>query len=281
VVMERFDAFECLRLIEQHGVDKVSLVPTMMLRITRLADSERLARNVSSLRAVISVGAPCPPWLMRSWIEWLGPEIMNETFGSSERIGGTYINGVEWLQHPGSVGKPVGGAQLKIVDPQTGAECETGAMGEIYMIPRAGPGSSFRYLGADRRTLEGGWESVGDMGYVDEAGYLYLGDRRNDMIVSGGRNIYPAEVEAVLEEYQAVRSAAVIGLPDDDVGQRIHAIAEVAEAVDEEVLKHFVGERLVYYKVPRTIEFVDYPLRNDAGKVRRSALRDARLAATN
>lgn len=277
VIMERFDALECLHLIEQHRVDKVCMVPTMLLRIAKLPESERLSFDVSSLQSVISVGAACPRWLMRFWIDWLGPKVMNETFGSSERIGGTYINGLEWLQHPGSVGKPVGGVKMKICDPETGKECAVGEMGEIFMIPPGGPGSSFRYIGAERSTASGGWESVGDMGYVDEDGYLYLGDRRSDMFVSGGRNIFPAELEAVLDEFPAVRSSAVIGLPDEDLGQRVHAIVEVSESVSVSDLKDFASQQLVYYKLPRTIEFVDYALRDDAGKVRRSALREARL----
>ena len=132
---------------------------------------------------------------------------------------------------------------------------------------------TYRYVGAEARTLGGGWESLGDMGYVDVDGYLYLGDRSADMILVGGANIYPAEVEAAINEHPAVRSACVIGLPDDDLGNTVHAIIEAdPDAVDEDELRAFLGERLVTYKVPRTFEFVDEPLRDDAGKMRRSAL---------
>tara|TARA_B110000503_G_C7153729_1_gene416334 strand:- start:809 stop:2278 length:1470 start_codon:yes stop_codon:yes gene_type:complete len=278
VVMAGFDALECLDLIDRHKVDRIWFVPTMMLRIARLPEEQRLARNVSSVDFVMSVGAPCPSWLMQFWIDWLGAEVMNETFGSSERIGGTLITGVEWLKHPGSVGKPVGGVRMKIVDPKTALECETGELGEIYMIPPGGPGSSFKYIGAERSFADEGWESIGDMGYVDADGYLYIGDRRSDMILVRGRNIFPAELEAAIEEHPVVRSSAVIGFPDEDLGQRIHAIVEVSEELEEQQLREHMKERLVYYKIPRTFEFVTSPLRNDAGKVRRSALREERLA---
>jgi bile acid-coenzyme A ligase len=276
VVMPRFEAAECLRLVEAHRADRVCFVPTMMLRIWRLPEAERRARDLSSLTFVMTGGAPCPAWLMRAWIEWLGPDVLHEAFGPSERIGGTFIGGREWLAHPGSVGRPTHG-QLKILDPETGAECPPEVLGEIYMLPDAGPGTSYRYVGASPERREDGWETVGDMGWLDADGYLYLGDRRADMILVGGRNVYPAEVEAALEEHPAVRSCAVIGLPDDELGNRVHAVVEVSEPVPEEALRAHVAERLVAYKVPRSLEFVDGPLRDDAGKVRRSSLRAERL----
>jgi bile acid-coenzyme A ligase len=278
VVMTRFDASRCLELIERHRVDRVSFVPTMMLRISRLPEAERRGRNLSCLEFVMTSGAPCPPWLMRFWIDWLGPQVMHESFGSTERLGGTFITGTEWLAHPGSVGKPFGGSRIRILDPETAQECPVGQMGEVYMMPPSGPGTSYRYVGAERRVTVDGWESVGDMGYLDAEGYLYLGDRRTDMILCRGRNVYPAEIEAVLEAHPKVRSSAVIGLPDDDLGQSIHAIVE-AEVVTAAELTAHVRERLVHYKVPRSFEFVNHPLRDDAGKVRRSALREARIKA--
>ena len=276
VVMPRFDASECLALVERHRIDRVHFVPTMLLRIWRLPEAERAGRDLSSLEFVMTGGAPCPAWLMRAWIGWLGPDVMHEAFGPSERIGGTFISGREWLAHPGSVGRPSVG-RIQIVDPETGEECPPGALGEIYMLPAGGPGSTYRYVGAEGCRRADGWESVGDMGRLDEDGYLYLGDRRSDMILSGGRNVYPAEVEAALETHPAVRSSAVIGLPDEDLGQRVHAIVEVAGEVDPEALRDHVRERLVAYKVPRSVELVDRPLRDDAGKLRRSALREERL----
>ena len=136
---------------------------------------------------------------------------------------------------------------------------------------------SYRYVGAEARTRDGGWESLGDVGWLDDDGFLYLGDRRTDMILSGGANIYPAEVEAALQEHPDVRSCAVVGLPDDDLGQRVHAIVEADASLDVDGVLQYLRDRLAPYKLPRTVEVVDEPLRDDAGKVRRSALRAERL----
>ena len=280
VVMHRFEALRCLQLIERHQVDRTTVVPTMMLRIWRLPLQQRENVDVSSLEFVLTGSAPCPAWLMRAWIEWLGPEVMHEAFGPSERMGGTFISGTEWLAHPGSVGKPAAGAQLKILD-DNGRELPAGEMGEIYMLPPGGPGSTYHYVGASPRLTADGWESVGDMGYFDSDGYLYLGDRRSDMVLCGGRNIYPAEIEAALDSLAGVRSSAVVGLPDDDLGQRLHAIVDIgtdASELDEARVRQHLAQQLVSYKVPTSIEMVTTLLRDDAGKMRRSALRAARLA---
>jgi len=277
VLMRRFDPARCLELIGRHRVDQVLFVPTMLHRIWRLPDAERTRHDVSSLRVVFTGSAPCPQWLMRAFIGWLGPGVMNEVYGPSERIGGTMITGREWLAHPGSVGKPVRGARIRILHPETGRELPAGQVGEVYMMPSGGQGSTYRYVGAEARTTPDGWESVGDMGYLDEAGYLYLTDRRTDMILCGGRNVYPAQVEAAIEEHPAVRSSAVIGLPDDNLGQRVHAIVQVASPVGEEELRAHLRSRIVHYTIPRTFEFVDHPLRDEAGKVRRWVLRQERL----
>lgn len=135
---------------------------------------------------------------------------------------------------------------------------------------------TYRYVGAEARELDG-WESVGDLGWMDSDGYVYISDRRSDLILSGGANVFPAEVEAALEQHPAVRSSAVVGLPDEDLGQRVHAIVHLGEPVSSEELREHLAARLVHYKLPRSFEFLDEPLRDDAGKVRRAALRDARL----
>jgi bile acid-coenzyme A ligase len=145
------------------------------------------------------------------------------------------------------------------------------------MMPPGGQGSTYRYIGAEPRATRGGWESLGDLGSLDADGYLYLADRRSDMIVSGGANVYPAEVEAALDAHPAVLTSAVIGLPDPDWGQRVHAIVQLAEPVAETVLREHLEGHLARNKHPRTFEFVDTPLRDEAGKVRRSALREARV----
>jgi bile acid-coenzyme A ligase len=277
VVMPRFDAEGTLALIEQHRATVLYMVPTMMKRIWRLPEGARLGYDVSSLRVVWHLAEPCPEWLKQCWIDWLGAERIYELYAGTEAQTATIINGVDWLAHRGSVGRPLEGT-VKITD-DGGNEVPVGVQGEVWMRnPRDTP--TYHYVGAEARTLDGGWESLGDMGRLDDDGYLYLGDRAADMILSGGANIYPAEVEAALQEHEGVHSCAVIGLPDDDKGNSIHAIIEAdPDSVDLDELRTFLGERLVTYKVPRTFEFVDVPLRDDAGKVRRSALRAERVAA--
>jgi len=220
---------------------------------------------------------PCPVWLKEAWIDWLGPERIVELYAGTEAQVATVITGVEWLKHKGSVGRPVSG-EIMICDAD-GEPVPPDTEGEVWM--RSGrERPTYRYIGAEPRRRDGGWESLGDMGRVDEDGYLYLGDRLSDMILTGGANVYPAEVEAVLAEHPAVRSCCVIGLPDEDKGNRIHAIVEAdAGAVSEAELIAFVAERLARYKVPRTVELVDRALRDDAGKIRRSELRRQRLAS--
>jgi len=278
VLMERFDPARCLALVERHRIDRMTLVPTMMLRIWKLPEAERRARDVSSLAFVMTGGAPCPPWLMRAWIEWLGPDVMHEAFGPSERIGGTFITGREWLAHPGSVGRPLPGTKVEIRDPETGAPLPAGRLGEIWALPPGGPGSTYRYVGATGRRAADGFESVGDMGWLDDEGYLYLGDRRDDMVLVGGRNVYPAEIEGALEAHPDVRAACVIGLPDEDLGQRLHALVECEGPLDAAALRAHLAERLSGYKVPAGFEQVDGPIRDEAGKMRRSRLRAECLA---
>ncbi len=268
VVMTRFDASEALRLIEEHRVEWTMLVPTMMLRIWRLPEQERLGRDLSSLRAFLHVAAPCPAWLKHEWINWLGADVVYELYAGTEAQGVTVISGEEWLAHEGSVGRPMPG-RMKITD-DDGNELPPGEIGEIWMKPPE-EGATYRYLGAEARTRDG-WESLGDMGWMDDDGYLYLADRRTDLILAGGANIYPAEVEAALMEHPAITSCAVIGLPDEDLGQRVHAVLEVSGPVADDELSEFLGERLVRYKVPRSFERVDGQVRDDAGKVRRTAL---------
>jgi bile acid-coenzyme A ligase len=276
VLMERFDPARCLELIERHRVHWVAFVPTMLLRIWRLPEQERSRRDLSSLERVVSSGAPCPPWLMREWIGWLGPDRVFEAYGGTERIGGTLISGREWLAHPGSVGRPTGDRRIRILGVD-GRELPPGEIGDVFMMPPGGKGSTYRYVGAEARSTEDGWETLGDLGYVDAEGYLYLVDRRTDLIVTGGANVYPAEVEAALEAHPQVRSCAVIGLPDDEFGQRVHAIVEAEPSVGEAELRAHLAQHLVHYKAPRSFEFIDAPLRDEAGKVRRSALREARM----
>jgi bile acid-coenzyme A ligase len=275
VLLPRFDAEATLAAIESHRADIVYLVPTMMRRIWRLPEEVRTRYDLSSLKMIWHLAEPCPMWLKEAWIEWLGPERIVELYAGTEAQLATVITGTEWLTHKGSVGRPLSG-DVRICDPY-GNELPVGEEGEIWMRS-ASPTPTYHYVGAEARSREGGWESLGDMGRVDAEGYLYLGDRLQDMILTGGANVYPAEVESALQEHPAVRSCAVIGLPDEDKGNVIHAIVEAdAGSVDEAELRAFLAERLVAYKLPRTIELVDEALRDEAGKVRRSQLRRERL----
>lgn len=274
VVLPRFDAEATLAAIDRYRADTVYLVPTMMKRIWRLPGEVRESYDLSSLQAIWHLAEPCPPWLKQLWIDWLGPERILELYAGTEAQAATVITGTEWLAHRGSVGRPLAG-EVMICDPQ-GNELPPGQEGEVWLRSvRDRP--TYRYLGATARRRPGGWESLGDMGRIDEDGYLYLGDRSADMILTGGSNVYPAEVEAALQEHPAVHSVAVVGLPDEDRGQAVHAIVEAdPEVVAQEELLAFAAERIDRYKVPRSVEFTDRPLRDDAGKVRRSALRAER-----
>ena len=275
VLMSRFDPAQTLRLIETHQASWLYLVPTMMLRIWRLPEDVRQAAGLSSLKVAFHVAAPCPPWLKQAWIGWLGPGKVHELYAGTELQAATVITGAEWLAHRGSAGRPVLG-EIDIRDPD-GRPVPPGEDGEIWM--RRGPGAPppYEYIGATPRSSPGGWESLGDIGRVDADGYLYITDRLTDMILIGGANVYPAEIEAALDEHPAVQSCAVIGLPDEDLGNIPHAIVELSEPASDEHLMAHLRQRLAPHKLPRTIERATTPLRDDAGKVRRSALRAERL----
>jgi len=246
VVLPRFDAEATLAAIEEHRADVVYLVPTMMKRIWRLPTDVRLGYDLSSLQVAWHLAEPCPPWLKEAWIDWLGPERIWELYAGAEGQAGTVITGNEWLEHRGSVGRPAEGT-VQVTDAD-GHELPAGEEGEVWLrsVGRATP--TYHYLGAEARARDGGWESLGDVGWVDADGYLYLGDRLTDMILSGGVNVYPAEVESALQEHPGVRSCAVVGLPDDDFGNAVHAIVEPegdGDDLDIPELLAFLGERLV------------------------------------
>jgi bile acid-coenzyme A ligase len=283
VVMTRFDPAAMLELIERHGVTWMQVVPTMLQRVWRLPDEERLRRDVSTLQVVFSTGGPFPAWLKEAWAGWIGADKLLEAYGSSEQYGGsTLVTGEEALRKPGTVGRPRYGPP-RIVD-DDGHEVGVGQVGLIYFERLAQP--NYHYLGAESQIVDG-WETLGDMGYVDEDGYVFLADRRVDMIITGGENVFPAEVEAALDQHPTVRSSAVIGLPDGDLGQRVHAIVDVGRDdgttadVGPADLVAFLADRIVRYKIPRSVELVSEPLRTDAGKMRRSQLRDERISASN
>jgi len=279
--MVKFDAEEALRLIERNRVQWVNFVPTMMHRIWALPDEVRNRYDLSSLNIVFHMAAPMPPWLKEKWIEWLGPERIWELYGGTERQGACVISGVEWLAHRGSVGKIGETCRLRIIG-EDGNDVAPGETGEIYFLPNDGVGSTYHYLGAEPKRRPDGWESLGDIGRLDAEGYLYLGDRLADMILRGGANIYPAEVEAAASAHPDGRSCVVVGLPDPEFGQRVHAILELDQTTDAQSVADgmgdFLEERLSRYKHPESFEAVIFGLRDDSGKVRRTLLRDERAA---
>jgi bile acid-coenzyme A ligase len=281
VITPKFDAAGTLELIARHRGAWLYVVPTMMHRIWALGEEERARHDLSSLEIVCHIAAACPVWLKEKWIDWLGADTIWEGYSGTESIAATLIGGREWLEHRGSVGRLAPSTQIRFLG-EDGQPVAPGEVGEIYFLPPGGKGSTYHYLGAEPRA-QGEWESYGDLGRIDEDGYLYLADRRTDLIISGGANIYPAEIEAAIDAWPGVLASVVIGLPDADLGQKAHAIVEVVEggaAPDAEALKRFLGERLVTYKLPRSYEFTTERLRDDAGKTRRSAHRDARIAAS-
>ncbi len=278
IEMQRFEPLRALELIDAHGVNWVTMVPTMMHRIWRLGPQVLSRFTLPSLRLMLHMAAPCSAWLKEAWIGWLGGERIWEYYGTTEAAGSTMISGTDWLAHKGSVGRPRAGYALKILDAE-GRDCPPHVVGEVYWRPEGGAGSTYHYIGSAAKRI-GEWETPGDLGSVDEEGYLYLSDRRNDLIISGGSNIYPAEVEAAIEAHPLVRSSAVIGLPDEEWGARVHAIVQLVAGaeLDEAGLLAFLSDQLTRYKLPKSVEFSPMPLRDEAGKVRRAALRAARIA---
>ncbi|MDB5579271.1 MAG: hypothetical protein JWR80_4447 [Bradyrhizobium sp.] len=276
VLEERFDPELTLRLIEDQRVDLAFLVPTMMNRIWRLPRETREKYDLSSLRMVQHNGAACPPDLKRAWIEWLGADRIFENYTATEQSAMTMASGREWLERPGTVGKAVVG-DVEIRNDE-GKPCPPGQVGTVWMRRPQGAPRTFIYKGQDTPDPADRWETVGDLGSMDEDGYLFLSDRRADMIICGGANIYPAEVEHAVSEHPGVVECVVIGTPDYDMGELVHAIVFVeggGPTADE--LDKYVRERLAGYKCPRSYEFTTIALRDDAGKVRRSQLREMHL----
>src|SRR5258708_25295215 len=186
------------------------------------------------------MAAAMAAWLKEKWIEWLGPEKIYELYGGTERQGATVISGVEWLAHRGSVGKIGETSALRIIG-EDGNDVAPGEPGEIYFLPSDGAGSTYHYLGAEPKRRPDGWESLGDIGRLDADGYLYLGDRLADMILRGGANIYPAEVEAAVVAHPPVRSCVVVRLPDPDFGQRVHTSLELTEPAEAQSVADGIG----------------------------------------
>jgi fatty-acyl-CoA synthase len=269
VVMERFDPEQALACIERYRVTHGQFVPAMFVRMLKLPESVRASYDVSSLRRVVHAAAPCPMAIKRQMIDWWGP-IIDEYYAASEAVGASFIRAEDWLARPGSVGRPLVGVP-HILDDE-GAELPPGEVGEIYYEG----GHPFEYVKDEAKTAASrdthGWVTVGDVGYLDEDGYLFLTDRRHHMIISGGVNIYPQEAEDLLVTHPKVLDAAVFGIPDLEMGQSVKGVvqtvdpAEATEQFADELLA-WLRDRLAHYKCPRSISFQSQLPRTDAGKL--------------
>lgn len=275
VVMEHFEPEHALKLIEEHKVTLSQWVPTMLIRMLKLPERVRAKYDLSSHEVAVHSAAPCPVEIKRQMIEWWGPIIV-EFYGATEGHGGTQINSEEWLAHPGSVGKPVY-CTVHILD-DDGNELPTGEIGTVYLKG----GASFEYHKAREKTADtrlGDMATVGDVGYVDEEGYLYLTDRKANMIISGGVNVYPQETENLLILHPAVADVAVVGVPNEDLGEEVKAVVQPmdpskAGAALAETLIEYCRERMSHIKCPKSIDFEEQLPRSEAGKLFKRRIRD-------
>jgi fatty-acyl-CoA synthase len=279
VIMEKFDAEAALAAIEQYGVTHSQWVPTMFVRMLKLPPEVRGRYDVSSLRVAVHAAAPCPADVKQQMLDWWGP-ILQEYYSSTEVAGMTWVDPQEWLSHPGTVGRSILGV-IHVCD-DDGRELPAGGVGTVYFERDARP---FEYHNDPEKTRAAEhpdhptWTTVGDIGYVDEDGYLYLTDRAAFMIISGGVNIYPQEIEDALTLHPAVADVAVIGIPDPEMGEQVKAVVEVAPGHEpgEELaatLIAYARTRLAGYKVPRSLDFVDQLPRTPTGKLVKGPLRD-------
>jgi long-chain acyl-CoA synthetase len=280
VVMRRaFDPEETLRLIEEYRITNVHLVPTQFVRLLRLGEATRRRHDLSSLTAVWHGAAPCPPEIKRRMIEWFGP-VVYEYYGSTESAVNTVVTSQEWLERPGTVGRPLPMSELHVLR-DDGTPAEVGEPGQLWF--RYADGDDVEYWGAPDKTASmhghAGLFTTGDIGRLDEDGYLFLSGRTIDMIISGGVNIYPAEIEGVLITHPAVRDVAVFGVPDEEYGEQVKAVVEPedghepSDALAEELIAH-CRRTLAGYKAPRTVDFADALPRTPTGKLYKRLLRE-------
>jgi len=273
-LMKSFDAEQFLRIVAEQRVTVVQMVPTMFVRLLALPARVRARCDLSSLRWVVHAAAPCPVAVKRAMIDWLGP-VVAEYYGGTETGPVTFCTSEQWLAHPGTVGRPLQGATIAILDAD-GHHLSTGQSGEVYMWLDVWPDFTYEGDQAKRRAAErDGLISCGDIGYLDADGYLYLNDRASDMVISGGVNIYPAEIEACVQAMQGVRDCAVFGIPDEEFGEVLAAHVEPQEGVElsADAVREHVRARLAAYKTPRVVEFSHALPREDTGKIFKRRLR--------
>jgi long-chain acyl-CoA synthetase len=274
LLQTKFDAERTLAAIERHRITHAVMVPTMFIRLVKLPEEIRRRYDVSSLKWVIHTGAPCPPEIKAELMVWWGP-VIYETYGGTE-VGAVMLSTPQdWLAHPGSVGRLTPGARIAIYG-EDGSPVPPGGIGEIFV--RQPALADFTYLNHDekRRQIErDGLISVGDIGYMKDD-RLYLCDRRSDMVISGGVNIYPAEIEQALVQCPGVRDCAVFGIPDEDLGEALMAVVEAAPdaAISADDVRAFLGQRIAKYKIPRNVTFRDSLPREESGKIFKRRLRD-------
>ncbi len=281
VIMERFDADRCLAVIERHEVTHAQFVPTMFVRMLKLDDAQRTRHDTSSLQVAIHAAAPCPIPVKQRMIEWWGP-IIAEYYAGSEGNGSTFITSEEWLAHPGSVGRPRRG-MVHICDDE-GNDLPPGETGAVYFSG----GGTYEYYKDPAKTagaaLSNGRTTLGDIGHLDDDGYLYLTDRKAHMIISGGVNIYPQEIENVLIEHPSVGDVAVFGIPNAEMGEEVKAAIELIDSIEPsqalaEELIAFTRQQIAHYKCPKSIDFEDQLPRLPTGKLYKRLLRDRYLEA--
>jgi bile acid-coenzyme A ligase len=278
VVLEKFDAALFLDAVERHRISNFTATPTMLARIADLPGVED--RDLSSVAWILQGAAVMPQQLLRRWFELLSPERVVMAYGMTENLGLTALRGDEWLLHPGSVGRGFRDTDIRVVD-DDGNTVGPGTLGEIYL--RAPMNDQYRYLGGapPLPTTPDGFTSAGDLGTLDADGYLYVADRRTDMIITGGANVFPAEVESALIDHPEIADVVVLGIADEQWGRRVHAVVQptdVSHPPTEQAVIRFAKDRLAAYKVPKTVEFIDEIPRTAATKVNRSAMVQAREA---
>ena len=281
ILQPRFEAEELLRLIEQHRITHLHMVPTMFVRLLRLPEAVRRRYDVSSLEFVVHGAAPCGMHVKQAMIDWWGP-VIHEYYGATETGLVTLHTAEEALRKPGTVGQPLPGVAVRIYD-DAGRVLPSSEIGEVYSRREGGVDFTYHGMPEKRQEIErDGFVTLGDVGYLDDDGYLFLCDRKRDMVISGGANIYPAEIETTLLMHAGVRDCAVFGIPHEEFGEELCAYVEPepGAALDEAGVRAFLAERLADYKVPRVIRFETALPREDSGKIMKRKLRDPYWEAT-